>query len=403
MKSCGLIVEYNPFHNGHLHHLIQSKVKTNSDIVIAVMSGTFLQRGEPAIIDKFHRTKAALQSGIDVVLELPFAFSCQYADLFAKGAIMTLAKIGVESICFGSEHGEISPFIKSYLHFKENEEQFHSKLKHFLNEGLSFPQASTKAYDAIGMTDVGLDLSLPNNILGYSYVKAIKELKVNIKPDTIKRTKSQYHDEKIEHQISSATSIRKEILENKKVTETAKKALPNSTVKQLVDYKKKYEVWHHWELYFPLLQYLVQTKSLDELRNIQGVDEGLEYRLKQTAPQVESFHEWMEKLKTKRYTWTRLQRLFCYLLTNTKKEEIDHIKQLNDIPYVRILGMSENGRAFIQSRKKQIDVPLITNMQQLDTPILELEEKATNAYYSVIKPKIKKALKKQELTGPILL
>lgn len=367
------------------------------------MSGTFLQRGEPAIIDKFHRTKAALQSGIDVVLELPFAFSCQYADLFAKGAIMTLAKIGVESICFGSEHGEISPFIKSYLHFKENEEQFHSKLKHFLNEGLSFPQASTKAYDAIGMTDVGLDLSLPNNILGYSYVKAIKELKVNIKPDTIKRTKSQYHDEKIEHQISSATSIRKEILENKKVTETAKKALPNSTVKQLVDYKKKYEVWHHWELYFPLLQYLVQTKSLDELRNIQGVDEGLEYRLKQTAPQVESFHEWMEKLKTKRYTWTRLQRLFCYLLTNTKKEEIDHIKQLNDIPYVRILGMSENGRAFIQSRKKQIDVPLITNMQQLDTPILELEEKATNAYYSVIKPKIKKALKKQELTGPILL
>lgn len=403
MKSCGLIVEYNPFHNGHLHHLIQSKVKTNSDIVIAVMSGTFLQRGEPAIIDKFHRTKAALQSGIDVILELPFAFSCQYADLFAKGAIMTLAKIGVESICFGSEHGEISPFIKSYLHFKENEEQFHSKLKHFLNEGLSFPQASTKAYDAIGMTDVGLDLSLPNNILGYSYVKAIKELKVNIKPDTIKRTKSQYHDEKIEHQISSATSIRKEILENKKVTETAKKALPNSTVKQLVDYKKKYEVWHHWELYFPLLQYLVQTKSLDELRNIQGVDEGLEYRLKQTAPQVESFHEWMEKLKTKRYTWTRLQRLFCYLLTNTKKEEIDHIKQLNDIPYVRILGMSENGRAFIQSRKKQIDVPLITNMQQLDTPILELEEKATNAYYSVIKPKIKKALKKQELTGPILL
>lgn len=403
MKSCGLIVEYNPFHNGHLHHLIQSKVKTNSDIVIAVMSGTFLQRGEPAIIDKFHRTKAALQNGIDVVLELPFAFSCQYADLFAKGAIMTLAKIGVESICFGSEHGEISPFIKSYLHFKENEEQFHSKLKHFLNEGLSFPQASTKAYDAIGMTDVGLDLSLPNNILGYSYVKAIKELKVNIKPDTIKRTKSQYHDEKIEHQISSATSIRKEILENKKVTETAKKALPNSTVKQLVGYKKKYEVWHHWELYFPLLQYLVQTKSLDELRNIQGVDEGLEYRLKQTAPQVESFHEWMEKLKTKRYTWTRLQRLFCYLLTNTKKEEIDHIKQLNDIPYVRILGMSENGRAFIQSRKKQIDVPLITNMQQLDTPILELEEKATNAYYSVIKPKIKKALKKQELTGPILL
>src|SRR5690625_4878185 len=161
MKACGLIVEYNPFHNGHLFHLRQSKEKTEADVLIAVMSGTFLQRGEPAIIDKFHRTRAALQSGIDVVVELPFSYACQYADLFAKGATMTLANLGVDYICLGSEHCQIKPFIDSYMHFKQNKADFQIYLKKYLNEGLSFPQASRNAYKKIGMNEAFLDLGLP--------------------------------------------------------------------------------------------------------------------------------------------------------------------------------------------------------------------------------------------------
>ncbi|MGM8214365.1 nucleotidyltransferase [Bacillaceae bacterium W0354] len=403
MKTCGLIVEYNPFHNGHFYHFQQSKEKTKADVVVAVMSGTFLQRGEPAIIDKFHRTKAALDSGIDIVLELPFAFSCQYADLFAKGAIMTLAKLGVENVCFGSEQGDITPFLNSYMHFKQYEDDFQINRQKYLKEGLSFPMASTKAYEAINVKQSGLDLSLPNNILGFSYIKAINDLKVNIQPHTIKRMKSNYHDEEIEQDIASATSIRKQMMEANQLTEEAKHALPWSTAHQLETYKTSFGVWHDWELYFPILQHIVQISSKNELKKIQGVEEGLENRIKHSANKVTSFNEWMNALKTKRYTWTRLQRTFVHILTNTKKEEVEQVKTLTEAPYVRILGMSSKGRKYVQQQKKHIDIPLITNIQQSKHPILEMEERATDAYYSVIAPSLKKDLRHQEMSGPILI
>ena len=403
MNACGLIVEYNPFHNGHLFHFKQSKEKTEADVVIAVMSGTFLQRGEPAIIDKFHRTKAALLSGIDVVIELPFAFSCQYADLFAKGATMTLANLGVDYICFGSEHGQIKPFIDSYMHFKQNEDDFQIYLKRHLNDGLSFPQASKKAYEQIGMNHAGLDLSLPNNILGYSYVKAIYDYNLSIKPETIKRIENNYHDETIEKQIASATSVRKEMFHENELTAKAKLALPNSTIDMLQTYKASSKLWHEWENYLTILQHLVLTKSPNELREIHGIEEGFENRLKQTVHQANSFHDWMHLLKTKRYTWTRIQRNFVHLLTNTKKEEIEHIKQMKNIPYVRLLGMSNKGQEYIQRQKKQMDIKLISNLQDMEHPLLKMEERATDAYYSVVQPSLKKALRNEELTGPIFV
>ncbi|TFB23315.1 nucleotidyltransferase [Filobacillus milosensis] len=403
MKACGLIVEYNPFHNGHVYHLQQSKEETQADVMVAVMSGSFLQRGEPAIIDKFHRAKAALQSGVDIVLELPYVYAVQYADLFARGAILTLSSLNVDHVCFGSEAGNIVPFINGYHHYIQNEKQFESKLHQFLDEGLSFPQASKKAYESIDLTSGEVDLSQPNNILGFSYVKAVKELNASIKPETIQRTKSGYHDEKIEHDIASATSIRKEILQQQSMTSNARNALPTATVEQLNNYMHSSGRWHSWEDYFPFLQLLVQTRTLDELKSIHGVIEGLEYRLKQTVQEAESFEHWMQLLKTKRYTWTRIQRMFAHLLTNTTKEEIETYKSINQSPYVRILGMTDKGRSYIQSIKKDIDVPLISNIQQFNHSMLDIEERATNAYYSPLPSSVKKVFKSQELTGPIIL
>src|SRR5690606_8545661 len=126
---CGLIVEYNPFHNGHIHHIKESQNVTNADCMIAVMSGSFLQRGEPAIIDKYHRAKAALLSGIDIVVELPYVFAVQSSDLFAKGSVLTLNELGVNSICFGSESGDIQQFIQAYENFSKNQDSFQIKLK----------------------------------------------------------------------------------------------------------------------------------------------------------------------------------------------------------------------------------------------------------------------------------
>ncbi|GEL75984.1 nucleotidyltransferase [Tenuibacillus multivorans] len=403
MKACGLIVEYNPFHNGHVYHLQQSQEHTQADVMVAVMSSSFLQRGEPAIMDKFHRARAALRSGVDIVLELPYVYAVQFADLFARGAVLTLSGLGVDDVCFGSEAGKIDPFIKGYQHYKQHQQTFQPQLQQSLKDGLSFPQASKKAYESIGLTTGEVDLSQPNNILGFSYVKAVEEINSHMKPRTIQRTKSGYHDEQIEHEIASATSIRREILSDRSITSNALKALPSATIEQLEAYQRKSVLWHDWEAYFPFLQLLVETRSIEEIRSIHGVIEGLEYRLKQTVHEAETFEHWMQLLKTKRYTWTRLQRVFVHLLTNTTGEDIEYYKNLKEAPYLRILGMTNKGREYIQQQKKQIDIPLVSNIQQLDDPLLNLEEKATDAYYAPLKPTIKKNLKKQELTGPILM
>lgn len=404
MKACGLIVEYNPFHNGHAYHVEKAKSASNANCVIAVMSGNFLQRGEPAIIDKFSRTKAALLAGVDIVLELPYAFAVQHSDHFAHGAVQILDTIGVSSICFGSESGEISPFINSYHQMEDKKETYKTELKLQLDKGLSFPEASMFAYQRIGLTNETFDLSQPNNVLGYSYVKTILKYNLNIEPLTIKRHNNHYHDSEITNQIASATSIRKEILESHQLTNKAIAALPEATTKQLETYKEEMSTWHEWEQYFTILNYRVQTMSAEELRDIHGIVEGLEHRIKSTAKAVETMHDWIAAIKTKRYTWTRIQRIFVHLLTNTKTDEISNLIDASEsAPYIRLLGMSKTGQAFLNQEKKNIEVPIITALGKNMHPLLQLEEKASTAYYSVLAPRDRMKAMKQELTGPIIL
>jgi len=403
MKACGLIVEYNPFHNGHLYHLQQSKTLTKADCMIAVMSGSFLQRGEPAIIDKFHRAKAALKSGVDIVLELPYPYAVQSSDFFAKGAVFTLNEIGADSICFGSESGNINYFEKAYSSFRDKEHLYQHVLKSHLNKGTSFPEASRMAYKQIGLTTDEMDLSKPNNILGFSYVKAISDNRLPIEACTIKRTKSNYHDLSITSSIASATSIRKALFESGDITDASEKSMPHETYMQLLRYKEKSAIWHTWESYFPFLHYRVMTMPFKELANIHDVGEGLEYRIKKTAKKVTSFKEWMNEVKTKRYTWTRLQRIFVHILTNTTKEEIESAKQHKSVPYIRLLGMTETGKSYLNYYKKELAVPLVTKITKNADPMLLLEEKASNAYYSILPSGNKNTLNRQEFQAPLII
>ncbi|MRG85510.1 nucleotidyltransferase [Salinibacillus xinjiangensis] len=403
MKACGLIVEYNPFHNGHVYHLQSSKKKTNADVLVAVMSGDFLQRGEPAIIDKWHRAEAALQSGVDVVLELPYVYAVQHADLFAKGAVLTLNSLNVDCVCFGSEKGKVKPFIDAYHHLKGKESTFNEELHLHLKAGLSFPEASKKAYEAVQLTTDGLDLSKPNNILGFSYVKAIYEAGSMMKPETIQRTKSGYHDPEIKDTIASATSIRNEINTNIRLSDKVINAIPKVTSDALNNYKNKSGLFHQWEHYFSFVQHTVLTKRIDELQQIQGVEEGLEFRLKKTAKKAKSFYHWMELLKTKRYTWTRLQRMFVHILTNTTKHELQAIHTLQTLPYVRLLGFSSRGREYINRQKKQLETPLISQIQSLQHPFLDIEERASDTYYLAIPHHKRSEIAKQEIGPPILV
>lgn len=402
MNACGLIVEYNPFHNGHVYHIQEAKKVSGADCMIAVMSGSFLQRGEPAIIDKFHRTKAALSSGIDIVVELPYSYAVQSSDLFAKGSVHTLNEIGVSSICFGSESGDISNFTKSYKLFREKENIYKNVLKSNLDQGISFPEASKAAYQKIGLTTAEMDLSKPNNILGFSYVKTILENDFAIEPLTIERTKSDYHDQTITGSIASATSIRSELFTDQTLSPEIAKTLPAESISQLTKYKNEATTWHTWENYFNLVHYRVMTMSLNELAAIHGVDEGLEYRIKKTAHIVTSFKEWMESIKTKRYTWTRLQRIFVHILTNTTKDDVAYAKTSSTVPYVRLLGMTKRGQSYLNNKKKRMDVPLVANFNRNMDQMLSLEEKAANAYYSILPPEKRKYFRRQELQPPIL-
>lgn len=312
-----------------------------------------LQRGEPAIIDKFHRTKAALNTGIDVVLELPFVYAVQHSDIFAAGAVKTLSEFGVNSICFGSESGSINSFISSYHIFKEKTSTYNHILKHYLDAGCSFPEASTYAYKEIGLTDSNMDLSKPNNILGYSYVKAIIENKLPITPLTIKRKANAFHDETITGTIASATSIRKELMKQHTLTSAIIDSLPTETVNQLQQYKHTASQWHDWEKYFTLLHYRVMTMSTEELASIHGVDEGIEYRIKATAKTASTFQDWVEAIKTKRYTWTRIQRMFVHILTNTKKADVEMVPRALTVPYVRVIGLTKKGREYLNKQKSR--------------------------------------------------
>ncbi len=403
MNACGLIVEYNPFHHGHAYHIQEAKKETGADCMIAVMSGAFLQRGEPAIIDKYYRTKAALGAGIDIVIELPYAFAVQNSDLFAKGAVQSLNEIGVSSICFGSESGDISHFTTSYSTFKEKAPIYQETLHHYLAKGMSFPEASRHAYQKIGLANQAIDLTQPNNILGFSYVKTILEHDLPIQATTIKRTKSNYHDTSITNPIASATSIRKQLLKDQDITEEVRETIPTETIRQLTAYKEIAGRWHTWEDYFQLLHYRVLTTPLEMLATIHGVDEGLEHRIKKTAKHATSFEGWMHAIKTKRYTWTRLQRMFVHILTNTTKEDIKKIMGQSSVPYIRLLGLTQTGRDYLNIQKKQTDIPIISKPYKTMDPLFFLEEQASNAYYSILPPERFNMLRKQEIQPPIII
>lgn len=398
MKACGLIVEYNPLHYGHIYHIKQARATTGADIIIAIMSGSFLQRGEPAIIDKIHRTKAALDAGVDIVLELPYAYAVQSSALFAKGAIFSLFEMGASSICFGSEAGEIEPFINRYERRKANEKLYDTTIKTYLHKGYAFPTASSYAYREIGLDT--RQLHQPNNILGQSYVDCILTNDLPLRPYTIKRTQNDYHDTEITNPIASATSIRTELLQHH-FSDTLKSTLPLASLKELIQYENTTNCLHTWEVYFPFLHFKVSTMSLEELRNIQEVEEGIEHRIKQTANDAKSFAHWLELVKTRRYTKTRLQRIFTHILTNTTKHELKQMIEMDSVPYIRMLGMNARGQTYVNQKKKLFHVPLLTRLNKQHAALLHIDEKATNAYYSILQPDVRKGLKASELQLPI--
>jgi predicted nucleotidyltransferase len=378
MRATGVVVEYNPFHNGHLHHLKETRNTTGADIVVAVMSGHFLQRGEPALVSKWARTKMALDAGVDVVIELPYSFATQHAEIFSRGAISLLDRFGCESFCFGSEDGGIDAFEKTIQFIHTNQEQYDLYIREYIQEGMSYPSALANAFQRLGNQKSVIDLSKPNNILGFHYIEAKNKLASSLKAYTITRESAGYHDEHFSSpSIASATSIRKSIFSTEEHHELSS-YLPDSSVQELYRYKKEYGGFHRWENYWTMLQYKLLSSSKEELRGIYEIEEGIENRMVECAKTSTSFEEFMNKLKTKRYTWTRLQRMLLHILTNTQKEEMRG--RHHSPSYIRLLGMNKSGREYIHSKKKNFTLPLISKLSSADQKAVQLDIQAAEIF-----------------------
>jgi len=377
----------------------QTKKLTQSDIIIAVMSGPFLQRGEPALISKWYRTKMALANGVDLVVELPYVFATQKAETFANGAISILNALRVSEICFGSEDGQIENFYNTISVQKNEEETFNCLVKQFMDAGNSYAKATSDAFSHILTSENNIDMSQPNNILGFQYMKAILSQNSSIQAQTIQRFASHYHDETFNDQyIASATSIRKQLFSEEGSFTTIEPFLPQATTSLLANYKQNYGILHNWEQYFSFFKYKLMTMSPGDLRHIYEIEEGLEHRILSKIQNSSSFYSFMEALKTKRYTWTRLQRACTHILTNTTKEEIRSANIEQHAPYIRLLGMSQKGQTYLSKNKKKIELPILTHTKTFDHAALDIEKKANSVYFSIMHEPLRTQLLKQDIT-----
>ena len=378
MRITGLIAEYNPFHNGHKYHIEQAKAITGADAVIVVMSGDFVQRGMPAILPKHMRAKAALEAGASAVLELPVCYATGSAEYFAYGAVLLLEKLGcVDSICFGSECGDMELLQKAANVLVDEPAEYREALHRFVRAGDSFPLARQKALAAYVSPEV---LSEPNNILGLEYLKALARIGSKMKPYTIRRVYSQYHDTDLQEEFSSATAIRKQILSGN--MEVLAGQVP---VKFLTDLQEACPL--HSNDFSLLLKYRLLVETKESLLAYADVSEDLANRIINRRNQFQNFEQFCLLLKTREITYSRISRALTHILLGLKNGDD------TGIHYARVLGFCKRDRAVLAQIKRDGEVPMLTKLTAARTmddaaqKMLATDAFASDLYESVVSDK----------------
>lgn len=358
MATIGIICEYNPFHNGHLYHLEKIKEKDKDATIILVLGTSFSQRGEISILNKWEKTEIALFYGVDLVIELPFIFATQSADFFAKGAIEILNHLHCEEIVFGSESNNIEEL--NLLIEKSKDQEYEKIVREYLNNGTNYPTALSKALKKLTNKTV----ETPNDILAFSYLKQIKEINKNIKATSIKRTNN-YHEKELTEKIASATAIRENLKEKKDISYY----IPEKTKEVLERKEREYD-----QKYFDFLKYKILSE--EHLEKYQTVEEGLENKIKKDIKEAESLEELIKKVKTKRYTYNKIKRMFTHILCSLTKEEATN----KHITYLKVLGFSKKGQEYLNKVKKEVKIPIITKIKKEHLDILKTDLRVTNIY-----------------------
>lgn len=355
MQVIGLIAEYNPFHNGHLYQIQKIKELYPNSLLILVLSSSFTQRGDISILNKWDKTQIALNNQIDIVIELPFVYSTQSSDIFAKGAIKLLEQMNINTLVFGTESDNLN-IIKEVASLQLSNPNYNSLVKKYLSKGLNYPTSTNKAIEDL----TNYKINNPNDLLALSYIKQILLDKKEIEVINIKRTTS-YHGKEINNNITSASNIREKFQNNEDIS-------------SLIPYSPSYLSNINISSSLPLLKYKIITDN--NLSIYQTVDEGIENRIIKAINKSTTYEELISNIKTKRYTYNKISRMLLHILTNFTKEEANNI----DIDYIRILGFTSNGRNYLNKIKKNITLPIIFGYKKNLSKVLDIELRVTKIY-----------------------
>lgn len=354
MKILGIVAEYNPFHTGHVYHIKRAKQMIQPDFTVVVMSSSFVQRGEPAIINKWTRSRIAVLNGADLIIELPLIAAVESADYFAHYSMLLLNEMGVTDLVFGSEDGHIETFTDIAAALAQHSDIYNRMVRSYMHQGNRYAEATNKALSEL----MNREVRTPNDLLGLAYVKEIMTHHYPITPHVIKRT-NDYHAQTLTP-IASATSLRLSLKKHEDVTH------------YLPDYDL-YKNDHLFDLndFFKELRYSILFN--DHLKEIHMVDEGLENLLVKTVPECKNVQELIHRLTSRRYTYGRISRMLVHILLNNTRSEAEKAMHLD---YIRLLSFNDRGRQLIRERKKATTFKIITSINQYDHPALTIERKA---------------------------
>ncbi len=395
MKTVGIIAEYNPFHNGHAYHIRKAKELTHADYCVVVMSGDFVQRGAPAIMDKYLRAESALLNGADLVLELPVCYSISSAEHFARSSVALLDKLGViDTLCFGSECGDIRVLTEFAQALMEESPVFKKTLDREIRIGHTYPQARNTALEASAphLTSHINILTSPNNILGIEYCKALLFWESAITPYTVKRAGSSYHDNSLDTGFCSALAIR-ESIRQAGASEELTRQIPASSLELIKDdYLKTYPVF--MDDLSLLSQYSLLTEESAGFTSYPDIDKELSDRIVKLLPQYRDFRSFCDLLKSKNRTYVRISRSLLHILLGIRREKLMQYGQEGWIFYARMLGFRESASPLLSAIKKNAKIPLLSKLADAQKQLaptgfsmLEKDIYASHIYQSIVRNK----------------
>lgn len=415
-KTVGIIAEYNPFHNGHLYQLQEAKRLSCAEFSVVIMSGSFVQRGTPAFLDKINRTRMALLNGADLVIELPVRYATASAEYFSIGAISLLHNLRiVDYICFGSESGNMNAMKKIAEYIQKDCDDFNNSIANLVKNGASYPEARQTALlehcSSVDASTLNEIIASPNNILGIEYLKALTYLQSPIQPLTVRRVQTGYHELALqtgetENTINSATAIRS-CLEKDMPLTTIQQSVPDSVYAVL----KGLSTYPVTSLGLSdMLYYVLATKSIEELASYQDITLDLARTMKNNLHKYENYEQYINVLKTKQYTFTRISRCLLHILLDIQKYQLKGMNSQEIAPYARVLGFRKESSEILKRIKKEGTIPLITKMadaKDILTPsaykMLCEDIFATDLYHRLIFQSFHTKGKNDIQTSPLIL